>query len=88
MLDQGWAFLLTGLVAGVASIIVALIQQFRKENHKDHALVMDALERVSNTVDRVEGKVDSHLQWHVEETGNGRTVRRNKARSGQKTKLK
>ena len=78
MLDQGWALLLTAVVAGVASIIVAVIQQFRRENHADHAKVMSALERVSNTMERVEGKVDSHLEWHIKETGNGRTVRRNK----------
>jgi uncharacterized membrane-anchored protein YhcB (DUF1043 family) len=81
MLDQGWAFLLTGLVAGVASIIVAVIQQFRKENHKDHAIVMNVLERVSHTMDRVEGKVDSHLDWHIKEANNGRVSRRSKTGS-------
>lgn len=58
MLDQGWALLLTAVVAGVASIIVAVIQQFRRENHADHAKVMDALNRVSNTMERVEGRRD------------------------------
>ena len=84
MLDQGWAILLTAVVAGVASIIVAVIQQFRRENQNDHAKVMDVLDRVSNTVDRVEGKVDSHLQWHIEETGNGRVSRRTTARASKK----
>ena len=84
MLDQGWAFLIVGLSAAVASIIVAAIQQFRRENRNDHAKVMDVLDRVSNTVDRVEGKVDSHLQWHIEETGNGRVPRRATARASKK----
>ena len=84
MLDQGWAILLTAVVAAVASIIVAIIQQFRRENRDDHAKVMDVLDRVSNTVDRVEGKVDSHLQWHIEETGNGRVPRRTTARASKK----
>ena len=88
MLDQGWAFLVVGVSAAVASIIVAIIQQFRRENRDDHAKVMDVLDRVSHTVDRVEGKVDSHLQWHIEETGNGRVPRRNKAGTSKKTKLK
>ena len=84
MLDQGWAILLTAVVAAVASIIVAVIQQFRRENRNDHAKVMDVLDRVSNTVDRVEGKVDSHLQWHIEETGNGRATRRAAGRASKK----
>ena len=84
MLDQGWAFLIVGLSAAVASVIVAAIQQFRRENRNDHAKVMDVLDRVSNTVDRVEGKVDSHLQWHIEETGNGRVPRRAAARASKK----
>lgn len=78
MLDQGWALVISAVVAAVGTVIVTLLSMFRKENRKDHATVMDALNRVSNTVDRVEGKVDSHLEWHIKETGNGRTVRRNK----------
>jgi len=70
--------ILVAAVTAVGGIIIASIHAFRKENHRDHATVMDALNRVSNTVDRVEGKVDSHLEWHIKETGNGRTVRRNK----------
>ena len=68
-------------IAAVGAIIVAVIQQFRKENHKDHAAVVDALNRVSHTMDRVEGKVDSHLEWHIKEANNGRAIRRNKTGS-------
>lgn len=70
--------ILVAATTAVGAIIVAFIHQFRKENNRDHATVMDAINRVSNTVDRVEGKVDSHLEWHIKETGNGRVVRRNK----------
>jgi low affinity Fe/Cu permease len=78
MLTEAWALVIAAGVAAVGGITVALIQQFRKENRRDHGIVMEALERVSHTMDRVEGKVDSHLEWHIKETGNGRTVRRNK----------
>lgn len=82
MLDQGWALLITGVVAAVASIIVAVIQQFRRENRDDHAKVMTVLDRVSNTVERVEGKVDSHIEWHLTGgTTNGRVSRRSKTGS-------
>jgi methyl coenzyme M reductase beta subunit len=75
-------------IAAVGAIMVAIIQQFRRENRDDHAKVMDVLDRVSHTVDRVEGKVDSHLQWHIEETGNGRVPRRVQARASKATKRK
>jgi hypothetical protein len=75
-------------IAAIGAIMVAIIQQFRRENRDDHAKVMDVLDRVSHTIDRVEGKVDSHLQWHIEETGNGRVPRRTKARASKATKLK
>jgi hypothetical protein len=79
---------LAAIVTASSAVVVALIHKFRKENHKDHARVMDVLDRVSNTVDRVEGKVDSHLQWHIEETGSGRVPRRGKTRASKATKLK
>ena len=78
MLDQGWALVISAVVAAVGTVIVTLLTMFRKENRGDHAKVMDALDRVSTTIQRVEGKVDSHLEWHIKETGNGRVVRRNK----------
>lgn len=82
MIDQGWALVISALLAGVASIIVALIQKFRKENRRDHGAVMNALDRVSHTMERVEGKVDSHIEWHLTGgTTNGRVSRRSKTGS-------
>jgi hypothetical protein len=65
-------------IAAVGAIIVAFIQKSRRENHTDHAMVMNAVDRLSHTMDRVEGKVDSHIDWHLKEAAHGRTVRRNK----------
>ena len=67
-------------IAAVGAIIVALIQKARKENHTDHALVMNAVDRLSHTMDRVEGKVDSHIDWHLKEAANGRVIRGSKSR--------
>jgi len=71
---------LAAIVGAVGAIIVAVINQFRKENRQDHAKVVDVLERVSTTVDRVEGKVDRHIEWHATGGSNGRTVQRDKGR--------
>ena len=72
------------LVTAVGGIIVAAIHSFRKENHKDHAAVMNAIDRVSNTVERVEGKVDSHIQWHAQGGNSGAVIRANKDRGRKK----
>ena len=83
MLDQGLALVFAALVAGGASILVAIIQQFRRENREDHGRVRDALNHISTTMKRVEGKVDSHLDWHIKEANNGRPIRRNNGGSEQ-----
>jgi len=79
---------LAAIVGAVGAIIVAVINQFRKENRKDHAKVVDVLERVSNTVDRVEGKVDRHIEWHATGGSNGRTVQRDQGRGVKAAKRK
>ena len=81
-MDAGIAAVLGAVIAAVGGIIVAIIDKFRKENRRDHGAVMDALDLVSNTVERVEGKVDSHIEWHLTGgTTNGRVPRRSKTGS-------
>lgn len=77
---QPWIPVFVALIAAASGIIVALIQVTRKENKRDHGYVRDALNRVSDAMDRVEGKVDSHIDWHLKEAGNGRATRRNTTR--------
>ena len=48
---------LVALIAGGFSVIVALIQRAKKENHADHAVVATAL-------GRIEGKLDAHVEDH------------------------
>ncbi len=73
------------LVTAVGGIIVAVVHSFRKENHKDHAAVMNVLDRVSNTMERVEGKVDSHLEWHIKGGNSGAVIRRDENRGRKKS---
>jgi hypothetical protein len=81
-MDAGIAAVLGAVIAAVGGIIVAIIDKFRKENRRDHGAVMDVLDRVSNTMERVEGKVDSHIEWHLTGgTTNGRVSRRSKTGS-------
>ena len=53
-------------VAAVASVIVALLQRTRKENSEDHMLVMDLLRGIGRKVDKVDDKIDRHVEWHMD----------------------
>jgi len=75
-MDQGLALVVAAVVAAVSSVAVALIQKLRKENRDDHARVVDALGWVNSAVMRIEDKVDSHIQWHLEGGINGRSTER------------
>lgn len=45
-------------IAAVGAVIAALVQGMRKENHEDHNLVSDAL-------NRIEVKLDNHIDDHL-----------------------
>lgn len=68
-MDAGWAIVLAAVVSAVGGILVALIQKFRKENQKDHDLVMGMLRIVYKSLQRNEMKldrVDERLTDHIE----------------------
>ena len=50
--------IIVALITGGFGLLVAILQQFRKENAIDHATVVATLERV-------EGKIDEHIRDHA-----------------------
>lgn len=62
---------LVALIAAFASVVVALVQRVRKENSRDHALVVDLIKMLGRKIDKVDGKVDRHVEWHVEQSERG-----------------
>ena len=82
-MDGGWALVVAAVVTAVGGIIVAVLQQFKKENSKDHAYVRGMLSmlyssqrRVETKVDRVDERLTDHLEFHASEgmLDNGRTI--------------
>ncbi len=71
-MDAGIATVLAAAVTGVFGLLVVLIQQLRKENRDDHAVVSKQLRFLMGQVARVDKKVDNHMEWHGE--GHGRTT--------------
>lgn len=52
-------------VAVIGGPVVVLLQQLRKENTQQHAESRSLLERVADRVDKVDEKLDGHIQWHL-----------------------
>lgn len=49
---------IVALITGGFGVLVAILQQFRKENATDHATVV-------RTLERVESKIDTHIGDHA-----------------------
>jgi hypothetical protein len=82
-MDANAALIVAAAVTAVGGIIVAIIQQFKKENHTDHQVVVGLLHvlrksqmRVEDKVDRVDERLSNHLEFHATEgmLDNGRTI--------------
>ena len=46
------------VIAAVGTVLAALVQSMRKENRSDHAVVADSL-------NRIETKLDNHIDDHL-----------------------
>jgi hypothetical protein len=68
---------LAALVTAVGGIITTLLLMFRKENTEDHANVMEILRTVGGNVERIDSKLDSHIDWHLKEATGGEVSQRN-----------
>jgi hypothetical protein len=69
--DAGWAVFLAAVVSSVGGLLTVLLQQFRKENAKDHDIVMGMLKMVYKKqgtveykIDKVSDKLSEHLENH------------------------
>ena len=68
-MDANAALIVAAAVTALGGILVAVIQQFRKENHTDHQVVLGMLKVLHKGQNRVEGKVerlDERLTNHIE----------------------
>ena len=73
-----WGIVLAALIGLVGTILTTLMMAFRKENHDDHATVMEAIRTIGGNVDKIGTKLDSHIDWHLKGTTNGETIAGNK----------
>jgi len=54
--------IIVAVIAAVGGVLAALVQQMRKENSSDHAVVSDSLNRIENKLD---GHINDHLKGDI-----------------------
>ncbi len=71
-MDANWALIVAAIVTAVGGIIVAVLQQFKKENAEDHQVVLGmlkimhkSLQRTEVKVDRVDERLTEHITSHL-----------------------
>lgn len=53
------------LVALIGGPLVVVVQKLRDENTSQHAEARDLLHKVAHKVDKVDEKLDNHIEWHL-----------------------
>lgn len=59
-------FGLLALVLAPGGVIVVLMERFRRENAKDHNEAMRTMERVENKIEKIDERMDDHIEWHLD----------------------
>ncbi len=50
---------------GIFASAIAAFKKMRNENRADHGAVMQKLNDVSESIDSVSDRLDSHIEWHI-----------------------
>jgi hypothetical protein len=53
------------VVAVIGGPLVVVVQSLRKENTTQHAEARELLKMVASKVDKVDDKLDGHINWHL-----------------------
>jgi hypothetical protein len=53
------------VVAVIGGPLVVVVQSLRKENASQHAEARELLKMVASKVDKVDDKLDGHINWHL-----------------------
>lgn len=65
-MDAGVASIIVAVITVIGGVIISIIEKFRKENKKDHDTVMAFLTDLHDDVEKVDQKLDNHIQWHLD----------------------
>lgn len=63
---MNWLGVLASVVAP-GGLIALLIERTRRENNRDHAKNSDLLHKIDGKVDKIDERLDHHLEWHLDD---------------------
>ena len=73
------------LVTAVGGIITTLLLKVKHENTTHHASAMEILRSVGGKVEKIDSKLDAHIDWHLKGASSGQIpIRNKKSTSGTK----
>jgi len=72
-MDAGTGTVLAALVTGFVTLVGVLLK-FLTENRRDHGKVMDVLHRITGKLDKVDGRLTHHIDWHLQGGTSGETT--------------
>lgn len=73
-----WGIVIASIVTAVGGLTTTMLMRVKTENSKDHAKVMEVLREVGGKVEKVDTKLDAHIEWHLKEAYSGEVPNRNK----------
>jgi hypothetical protein len=80
-----WGIVIASLVTAVGGVVTTLLLKVKNENTKDHASVMEILRSVGGKVEKIDSKLDAHIDWHLKGASSGQIpIRNKKSTSGTK----
>ena len=62
---MNWLGVLASIV-GPGGIIVGFIERTRRENNRDHAKNSELLQKIDGKVDKIDERLDHHIEWHLD----------------------
>lgn len=52
-------------VLAPSGVLVTLIERTRRENNRDHNRNSSLLQQIDGKVDKIDGRLDRHIDWHA-----------------------
>lgn len=65
-MDAGIASIIVAVITVVGGILVTIIEKLRRENKNDHNTVREILMDLHSDIEKVDDKLDKHINWHLD----------------------
>ena len=63
---MNWLGILATVLAP-GGLIALLVERTRRENNRDHAKNSELLQKIDVKVDKIDERLDHHIEWHLDD---------------------